>query len=255
MAKFKNLGMQEWRETLSVALQEQKKERKKLNISFLGDSIFTYDGYIPTGNLKYFPNTALTSVNDMAFKKLVDKWGTLFVNNSWGGSRITSSRVDITPSITRAENLAKDGVAPDVIIIPQSINDYFGGVPLYESELGATEDPMRCYQYSYKKILEKLKTLYPSAKIFCCSMGRFKLGGVNTAIAIPNKNGKTPEQFNDETRKIAEQFGCTYVDFYNIGVTQENIATMYAGNDVHPAVSGQQLLFEALDKALTLKFQ
>lgn len=222
-----------------------------LKISYLGDSIFSFKGHVAEGNYGYYPQLNMVQkVEDMQFYRLSQKYGKTLVNQSWGGSRITSTRTDITHSILRAEKLHVGDEKPDVIVIAQGINDYFGIKAVVESDLIPNENPMRCFSYAYKKLIEKCQELYPEARILMCSLRRFNTKSVNEKIAIPNQHGHFPHQYNEIIQDVAEQYGCVYVDLWNLGINDKNIPKYYGGNDVHPGLLAMTLEYNALCKAL-----
>lgn len=230
--------------------EDNSNKNRTLKISILGDSIWSFKGAIPEENYGYYPNGRVSNLEEMQFKLLEKANGKIVVNNSWGGSRITSTRVDITPTILRAENLAIENVIPDTIIIAQGINDYFGGVKIHEDELDEGEDPMRCFEYAYKKIIEKCQELYPYARIILCSFMFFNYESSNENIAIPNKAGRQPQEYLEVIERLAEEYGCVYVDMYHMGVNIKNFKRFYVEDDVHPGPEGMRLMYSKVQQAL-----
>lgn len=96
-------------------------------ISFLGDSITTFNGYIPNGYAHFYPRNNITSVEKTWWWQFTKTCGLdILVNASWSGSCVTTSRNGSSSenstsaamgcSNKRIADLAKDGVTPDIVI-------------------------------------------------------------------------------------------------------------------------------------------
>lgn len=108
-----------------------------LRVSLVGDSISTYDGYIPSdfnamhseGNASYYPNSGL-SVSDVSqtywHKLIYDKMenATLDMNNSFRGTMVTRRLEKNYLDCDYCARVAKWGLGtPDVILIHGGTND------------------------------------------------------------------------------------------------------------------------------------
>ena len=84
----------EVQETEGPETEVQETEESSLQgktVSILGDSISTFEGYIPEGYLAYYPGNDMTldDVNDTWWMKMLQNTGMeLLVNGSWSGSLV-----------------------------------------------------------------------------------------------------------------------------------------------------------------------
>lgn len=206
-------------------------------ISFLGDSITTYAGYIPTGNAVYYTgeNCGVTDVSQTWWKRLIDYAGmTLDLNNSWSGSRVTTTNGTESAGVTRASNL---GTRPDIIIVYMGINDF-------NNEVTKTE-----FRTAYGQMLDTIGATYPRASVFCATLPTCERNG---AAGDPEVNdaGVYLSEYNAIITEVAEAKGARILDFYNCGIVYGNLSE-YAGDyetatgrALHPNAKGMQLIAE-----------
>lgn len=152
--------------------------------SILGDSISTFEGFNPEGfNVFYCgENCSTTGVVSPEwtwwYQVIHTLGGSLLVNNAWSGSRIARSRereaqFPAACSDERTSGLHRDDIQPDVIIVFMGTNDWFFEVPLKTgmfSQMGMHRDDTE-FSYAYDLMLKKLQTNYPTAKVWCCTLG------------------------------------------------------------------------------------
>lgn len=94
-------------------------------ISFIGDSITTYAGFIPAGSAVYYPKGDVDVVDKTWWHRLIKQTGMILdVNNSWSGSTISGSGASAFTS--RVSNIG----TPDICLIFGGTNDYRDGVPI-----------------------------------------------------------------------------------------------------------------------------
>ncbi len=80
----------------NISFQDQNPFKDKW-ISILGDSISTYNGWIPEGNEAYYPEKRQISVKDTWWHKLLTKLeAKLCINQSWSGRKVSAG--EDTPS-------------------------------------------------------------------------------------------------------------------------------------------------------------
>lgn len=197
---------------------------KKTNLfggkaSILGDSISTYNGYIPSGATTFYPAGQITSVGRTYWKMLFDMLGmTLDTNNSYSSSTVTSPN-SFTPlsDDSRLSNLG----SPNVIIVEGGTNDIyvgknkgvFNGVDL--SKLDLSDFTQAC-----TKIISRLQTEHPNAKIIWLTPSFIDNTGVY--------NGRvncTIERINDICNAIIEicgMMGVEFIDTRKVGLTLFN---------------------------------
>ena len=221
---------------------------KGKTLSILGDSISTYAGYIPAGNANYYTgsNCGVSSVDDTWWMKIINAFGmTLNLNNSWSGSRVTTTNGATSAGCgTRCQDL---GTTPDVIIVYMGINDFNNEVALgtYDGN-GTFPTATTTFREAYAIMLDKIMTAYPLAEVWCATLPPCEKNG---STGAPEKNGNNVllDDFNKAIRNLAEIFGAKVMDHAQSGLTYENMSTFMgdwasAGTALHPNKYGHSVL-------------
>lgn len=213
---------------------------KNKKLSILGDSISTYSGYIPSGNVTYYPAGTIQSVNDTWWKKLIDALGmVLDVNNSWSGSRVTTTDGDTSAGCgARCEAL---GTSPDVIIVYMGINDFNNEVALGTYD-GTTAIPetTTTFREAYGIMLNKILTKYQTAEVWVCTLPQCERNG-ETGFPEINGNDVALAEFNKAIVELANAFGVKVLDHNKCGLTYQNMPT-YNPDNLHPNQQGHSLM-------------
>ena len=226
-------------------------------ISFLGDSITTYTDWSNNtdynstigSNVASYNSSILPSVTDTWWKKTIDELGMkLCVNNSWGGSHVTTHGGTTSAAcMTRAQNLHNDNknIKPDIIVVYIGINDYRAGVTLgsFESESDIYDSSTRSYTGdlskfadAYATMVHKMKKAYPEADIYLCNLVNY-----NEAL----------KAWNTVIKNIAKEFDCNLVDFYNgTGINASNVGSYTIGDKLHPNKLGMTKMYSCIKKSL-----
>lgn len=210
-------------------------------ISILGDSISTFAGYIPEGNATYYPSGSVQSVTDTWWNKLYTALEmTLNVNNSWSGSRVTTTAGEESAGcMTRCQNLGEN---PDVIIVYMGINDFNNEVALgtYDGESPVPEMSTTTFREAYGIMLDKILTAYPTSEVWCCTLPQCER---NAAEVFPeiNGNGVPLNQFNKAIEELAFAFGVNVLYHHKCGLTYQNFA-VYNTDKLHPNKQGHSLM-------------
>ena len=209
-------------------------------LSILGDSISTFYGHIPSGNATYYPSGTVTAVENTWWHKLVSALGmTVDVNNSWSGSRVTTSDGDASAGcMSRCENL---GASPDVIIVWMGINDFNNEVELgtYDGS-EAVPGTTATFREAYALMLNKILTKYGSSEVWVCTLPQCERNGATTFPEI-NGNGVALSQFNKAIRELADAFGVRVLEHSKSGLTYQNMA-IYDPDQLHPNAAGHSLI-------------
>lgn len=216
-----------------------------LYISFLGDSITTYKGYSDNANYNatlsnnavfyphsYSPNgveLGVTSVRDTYWYKTIQELSLkLCVNNSCDASRVSDTKPEKPNGMERSTELNTILASPDIIVVYMGINDLCNGVDL------------TTFSSSYATMISNIKTAYPSADVYVCTL-------------LPEKRNtdlNTYRSFNTAIEAIAEEYSCFVVDFYNdTGITADNHG-VYRVDGIHPTAEGMDILAECLINAI-----
>ena len=229
---------------------------KGKTLSILGDSISTYSGYIPSNNVTYYPAGTIQSVNDTWWKKLIDALGmTLNVNNSWSGSRVTSTNgSDSAGCMSRCEKL---GVLPDVIIVWMGINDFNNevGIGTYDGTT-AVSSTTTTFREAYGIMLNKILTRYPTSEIWVCTLPQCERNG-STGFPELNGNNVALTDFNKAILELANAFGVKVLDHNKSGLTYQNMLVFNPDN-LHFNKEGHSVIanncIEEMDSGVSVRY-
>ncbi|MBP3944420.1 hypothetical protein J5U18_12800 [Sphingobacteriaceae bacterium WQ 2009] len=224
---------------IEVALNNKIFSNKK--ISFLGDSITSYAGYIPTGNAHFYPSNNVTNVEMTWWKKLLNiTGGVLSINNSWSGSFVSSNGGAVSSFQNRLNLLG----TPDVIFIFGGTNDFNGNVPLGDIDF-ATEFDLTQFTDAYCNVIQQVSVNYPNAMIYC--MTPLKRGA--NGIVVTKNSTYSVDQMCDRIIDIAKIYGVNYIDTRRINITPYNRSN-YLFDALHPNSSGMELLVDFIKRNL-----
>ena len=201
------------------------------NIKFgvFGDSISTYyekgdknSSLFGGDNQFYYPRycPSVTSSSMCWWMKAINSLGsTLLVNNSYSGGTVQgtgmSAAVDsqriLKFTVENPTTHAKE--SPDITFVMLGMNDAIGG------------NPKATFKSTYKTMLEKLMTYYPSMQLFLC--------------LIPYEtytDGKMRVIYNEAITELAEEFDLPIVDFTVCwdGTTEIKNNWYYLHDNIHP---------------------
>lgn len=238
-------------------------------ISFLGDSITTWEGWSnvapgSTSAAVWYPKSqyGMTDVNQSYWKKLIDRTGAkLLVNNSWSGSRCANSGSGPVVSTTndRCSQLHKtiDGVVvkPDYIVINIGTNDFDNNVLIGTWNGRGERFPDNpdtvaptTFREAYSVMLHRLRKNYPLAKIYCCTIpcGNVKSDGLNEI----NSEGVSLSEYNDAIREVATAYGVRIVELATSGLDYYTLSNFYCDSNLHPNEAGMERYYELIRGAL-----
>ena len=230
-------------------------------ISFYGDSVTTYAGWIPfpdDPDAAYYKgsNCGVTSVDQTWWKKVINALGLeLVVNNSFSGRAVSS----IKDSVTGFEGtggyvesnvlMLKDGnTLPEIIIVKMGINDFNSGAELgtYDGSAALPASPAK-FLDAYAIMLDHIISNFPLADVYCCTLQPCERTGT-TGFPEINSNGDSIGEWNDAIRKLAHAFGAKVLDHDVCGMTYYNLST-YTGDynasthkGLHPNAAGHSLI-------------
>ncbi len=233
-----------------------------MKLSILGDSISTFKGWIPEGNLVFYPeNGTVKDVAQTWWKIVMDELGlTLCANGSSSGSASFGYSQEADPmygcSDHRISQLAgADGEAPDIIIVYMGTNDVLMSAAIGDNDglQAVGEGLVGSLSDGYTMILDKIKRQYPQAQVYCCTL--LPVGDWGTTEAqpfVPFVNGQnvTSEAYSERIRLIAGNRGLPIIDLEKCGITIDNMAEMTA-DGVHPTAEGMRLIADTVKKCLT----
>ncbi|TCL59318.1 lysophospholipase L1-like esterase [Kineothrix alysoides] len=221
-------------------------------VSICGDSISTFTGFIPDYYSKFYPeNGDITDVNDTWWMQVIKRTGMeLCRNASFSGSTVSGQSQDnhegrYSCGNQRMADLAsEEGDWPDIIIILMGANDLLNHIPLgaYNSASAVEEGYIQTFSEAYALMLDKMKTWYPDAEIYCCTIAEVsRWNDAGEKFPFMNEHGLTVKDYNAWITAIAQEKGAKLIDVYNCGITYEN-AQEYTSDGTHPNAAGAKLI-------------
>lgn len=235
---------------------EEKMSLEGLGLSILGDSISTYDGYIPEGYVVYYPFSGeVTDVSQTWWMRLMEDTGMELCAN---GSSSGSTCIGDTQSIDDPKDgcsgyrisalVGKQGRMPDVIIVYMGTNDLLIGIELGDNDgTKIVEDKkIRNFSDAYTLILDELESNYPAAQIYCCTLAQIGDWGTDRPfITFTNNLGLTSEDYSERIRVIADNKGIPVIDLINCGIEIDNLHEMTT-DGVHMTPDGMECVERAV---------
>ena len=266
-------------ETSDVVLDSNLVGKK---LSLIGDSITTYSGWLPSGNVTRYPRGAITSVEQTWWKKLLNETGMVIGQNcAWDGSTCSGLSTSTTNAYAacsdkRITQLGLNGT-PDIIICYIGINDWgatynknhtqYGGsfvdgafVPIgsYTGETALPSGELKTLSEAYGAMVGKIQIAYPLAKIYCCTLPQtngkttynYDADGVFPSV---NRDSVSLADYNDCIRMIAKNLGAEVIEFAECGINWGNMTT-YMEDGLHPMPDGMTLLCDTAKAKLYSDF-
>lgn len=242
------------------AARERDYDMKK-RISVIGDSISTFEGFIPTINrCFYYPGnasmTGVPTVADTWWMRTIDALDAEFLANaSYSGSMVEGIGFPAGESPERARQVLGSGdEMPDDILVFYGINDYgWGGavaqaegratnVPVWFDLLGypegvagvAPEDAVSLFEQAYERMLANLHEVVPSSSIHCITLLPGRVKGHRKADFCYALRGDSLDEYNEAIAHAAAAQGCDVVDIRAFGYDYQ------ASDGTHPDDVGMQ---------------
>lgn len=227
------------------------------SLSILGDSISTFDGWIPEGFTVFYPfDGEVTDVSQTWWMQLLDDTGMeLCSNNSSAGSTCVGDSLSVDDPLYGCSGLrmsllnGEQGRMPDIIIIFMGTNDLLNDVPIGDNdgtEL-VEEGVIGNFSDAYCLMLDKLASDYPVAQIYCCTL--LPVGDWGTPgqpfVTFVNRLGLTSEDYSRQIQVIAESKGVPVIDLYHCGIEIDNLDVMTT-DGAHPTPEGMKCVEQAV---------
>lgn len=235
---------------------------KDKTISVMGDSISTFEGYIPKAdgtNLnhrkRYPQENLLTDVKETWWMRIIDRLGArLGINESWAGSTV-GNVIDgnvgdqgedaAMASLTRIKNLGSNGM-PELIMFYGGTNDLgrrlvpigdTDDANLYQLDLEKTK--WGTLLRAYAAAIMRMKYFYPTAEI---------------AVIFPGYTYKAYSRedvdlLNAKLEVVCKRLDVKFVDLRECGITPENAAE-YLPDKLHPNAEGMRLIADCIMKTV-----
>lgn len=220
-------------------------------ISILGDSISTFEGYIPEADGKnlahrtrYPQDNLLTDVNDTWWMKLINTLDAkLGINDSWAGSTVSNFRdyneKDFGPdaamaSLTRIRNLGANG-KPDLILFFGGTNDAGKMIekgdfnPEHRLDLAAFK--WTSFADAYAEALLRLKHFYPDSEIVA----------IAPSVSGGYYDNSRLSEFADITIEICDYYDVRCIDLRSSGLTFDMLP-----DTLHPDAEGMDCIYRSV---------
>lgn len=231
-------------------------------ISILGDSISTFEGWIPvadghnlTHRKRYPQGNLLTDVKLTWWYKLITNLNAkLGINDSWAGSRVhnslSSNSGDQGPdacmaSNTRITNLGANGT-PDIILFYGGTNDAGGSVTkgtfdstANHNTVDLTSKTWSSFADAYKTAIMRLQYYYPDAKIISLLPM-----WTTSYYTIANMDA-----YGEIVKNICDYFGVPVIDLRACGINWQNKGYTL-GDGIHPTAKGMDLMEKYIRRQL-----
>lgn len=236
--------------------EEESVVLEGMSLSILGDSISTFEGWIPAECTIFFPRDGeVTDVSQTWWMKLIEETGMeLCTNNSSAGSTCTGDSLCAdNPAYACSGGrlsllMGPQGKMPDIIIVYMGINDLLKGVPLGDNDgmQLVEEGNVENFSDAYCLILDKLASDFPIAQVYCCSLTPVGDWGTDQPFVIfENHLGLTAEDYSERIHVIAENKGIPVIDLYHCGIEIDNLQEM-TSDGVHLTPDGMECVKAAV---------
>ena len=223
-------------------------------VSIIGDSISTYEGYIPEGNKTWYPYNDVDDVSKTWWHLLLTKLGAkLCVNESWSGRWAVGSGDSSTKQVVDAVNKlervkgntyvnldgsteeATENIQPDIILCLIGINDFKNGATLGEFSNAIVKDMTTDFYSAYNNLCLHLIGHHPRAQVYCLEIT------YTTEIGFLGSNSKGDKylDYNTAINKEAELYGVNVIHTSKLGVSGSNGSTFLI-DGIHPNATGMK---------------
>ena len=169
-------------------------------VSILGDSISTFEGCVPEGFRVYYEGarrraTGVKLPSDTWWAQVVSGMGGVpWRVGAYSGSLVEGAGFPAGESAERVAALARDGVAPDEVLVFMGVNDYgWGGAAAQAAGRGnavpacldladvepqmpglADADAAERFGAAYERMLARVRRAYPQTTVRCCTLCRLR---------------------------------------------------------------------------------
>lgn len=236
------------------------KQLKGLGISVYGDSISTFEGWIPAECSNFYPiDGEVTDVSDTWWKSLIDETGMeLCVNNSSAGCTCVGDSTAIDNPAYGCSSarisllMGKEGRMPEIIIVYMGTNDLLKGVPIGDNDGTrlVEEGEIENFSDAYCMILDKLASEYPIADIYCCTLPQVGDWGTDQPfVTFENYLQLTAADYSEQIRVVAGNKGFKVVDLQQCGIEIDNLQEM-SSDGVHLTPEGMKCVKDAVLDAI-----
>ena len=231
-------------------------------VSILGDSISTFEGCVPEGFRVYYEGarrraTGVKLPSDTWWAQVVSGMGGVpWRVGAYSGSLVEGAGFPAGESAERVAALARDGVAPDEVLVFMGANDYgWGGAAAQAAGRGnavpacldladvepqmpglADADAAERFGAAYERMLARVRRAYPQTTVRCCTLCPGRVADCDRSTFAYNLRGVPIERYNDAIRAAAARTGCAVADVAALGFDYEAV------DGTHPTARGMRQL-------------
>ena len=233
--------------------------------AIIGDSISTYNGFMPSSYATYYPAGDVNDVNYTWWKIVCDSLGMTPVNCAWSSSRVTGEPKSTSAfpgcSDMRITDAGRSG-NPDIIIFFIGCNDWANeyGIGTWDVDDAIIDDSeyspttvINTFREAYALMVSKAQKMYPSAKIYCCTILDDARRDEDAGYPSTNGNGVTVNTWNQSIKEIGEALGASIIDLHACGVNYANISSYVVDAGLHPNKAGMAKMAEKVISQLIAK--
>ena len=227
-------------------------------VSILGDSISTYQGWIPAGYACFYPDAGnnVQDVGQTWWMQVIQNTGMrLLVNGSYSASTVCGdSRAEDSSAGCSSRRIVdlmgNTGTVPDVILVFLGVNDFFRSIGLGSFSGTATyrnDHYIWDFTEGYELMLQKLQAVYPTSRIYCMTL----IEANSWEGTRVNANGNTVEDYNSRIRQVAAAHGIPVIDVHACGIGSNELGR-YTSDGVHPNREGAARIATYVTNALLM---
>lgn len=210
---------------ITATYKEGTSKYEGKTFAIIGDSISTYENYIPEGFDAFYPypTADVTDVNKTWWMQTINALGgTMFSNNSYSGTCVVGGG-DSTNLMSRLEHTLVSGQAPDVILIYMGSNDCASMYVTYAEFVKA-----------YAIMIKNLKKLCPNSEIILCTLADSPFYEHDDMI-----------EYNNVIRSNAKEFDLKLIDMEDISLHGKLV------DSAHPNTDGMTVIADKIIEELT----
>lgn len=230
-----------------------------MRVSVMGDSMSTFEGYIPEGwNVFYtgenLEATGVKRVEDTWWMQVIEGLGGEFLANaSWSGSCVEGVGYPAGESRTRTDALKKDGTSPDLVLVFMGINDFGWGGTMnqmlgrgtatpYNIDLSkyphvapsyAPEDAAEKFGEAYSRMLANIVADNPGVEVWCLTLMPGRLKDFHRTCFTYPLRGNHLDRYNNAIR-----IACTQHPNCHVADVRKFMLDYEAVDGTHPTKRG-----------------
>ena len=199
-------------------------------VSILGDIFSAYEGYVPEGNVTFYPTGDIDSVDKMWWHQLLTRLGAkLCVNESCSDRKVCGdNEIDALRNSDKLHRVAgqtyinldgsteeaTEDIQPDIILIMLGLNDFNNNITLGSFATIGFSTIMDDFYNDYNVMLNNLTDNYKGVQIYCFEV-------LFSCISY-NSQGTYNIEFNEAINKEAALYGANVIHLSRLGVKTAN---------------------------------